>query len=128
MIKSPRRLNLDRTLPFQGKGMGSNPIGAVFLSVLFLVSFISFAEERTPTIEIGKTEVKEEKKQDTKTIVVENKKKIFQSTSIRVEKMEDTSALNVSHTVIASKYMIDFNVWINDRKEKDFSVGLTINW
>jgi len=42
--------------------------------------------------------------------------------------MEDTSALNVSHTVIASKYMIDFNVWINDRKEKDFSVGLTINW
>ena len=128
MIKSPRRLNLDRTLPFQGKGMGSNSIGAVFLSVLFLVSFISFAEERTPTIEIGKTEVKEEKKQDTKTIVVENKKKVFQSTSIRVEKMEEVEVLNVSHTIIVDKYMVDFNTWINDKGEKNFSIGLTINW
>ena len=127
MIKSPRRLNLDRTLPFQGKGMGSNPIGAVFL-VLFLISLISFAEERIPTIEIGKTEVKEEKKQDTKTIVVKNKKKIFQSTSIRVEKMEEVEALNVSHTIIVDKYMIDFNTWINDKGEKNFSIGLTINW
>ena len=130
---SPRRLNLDRILPFQGKGTGSNPVGAVFLLALFLVFSISFAEEKKksmPTIEIGKTEVKVEKKKDkdTKTIIVENKKKVFQSTSIRVEKMEETSALNVSHTIIAGKYMVDFNVWINDRKEKDFSVGLTINW
>ena len=100
----------------------------ILLIILFLVSSISYAEEKMPTIEIGKTEVKEEKKQDTKTIVVENKKKIFQSTSIRVEKMEEVEALNVSHTIIVNKYMIDFNSWVNDKGEKNFSVGLTINW
>ena len=101
----------------------------LLIIILFLVSSISYAEEKmSPTIEIGKTEVKEEKKQDTKTIVVENKKKVFQSTSIRVEKMEEVEALNVSYTIIVDKYMIDFNSWVNDKGEKNFSVGLTINW
>lgn len=94
---------------------------------MFFVSSIAFSSE-VPTIEVGKTEAKEEKKTDNKTIVVENKKKVFQSTSIRVEKMEDISALNVSHTIILDKYMLDFNTWINDKSEKSFSIGLTINW
>jgi len=98
----------------------------IFLIGLSLNFYLVNAEEVKEEIKIGETTIKDNSK--TKDIIVEEEKKIHQSTSIRIEEGNLGNTLNISHSIFTDKYVFDINSYINEDGEKTVSVGITINW